>query len=213
MLSSAMGLLTAGCAGNPVLRSMETVAARAAGLPRETEIDRATVAKIPYATIQAKFGDGPPTLLVLQAYDGAMLEWIDTKSTLLATRTGRLVKTVGFSEDLRRVYIEGSDPLASSPQKLDRMARFEMRLDLMSKTLDVVRLMSEIEPVGPETITIVGLDFKTVHLRERCRAVSTKWSFENEYWVDTYDGFVWRSTQHFAKSLPPLTIDVLKPAA
>jgi hypothetical protein len=213
MLTSAMGLLTAGCAGNPIVRSVESVAARAVGLPREAEVDRATVAKIPYATIQAKFGDGPATLLILQAYDGARLAWIDTKGTLLVTRTGRLIQTVGFPEDLRHVAIDGPDPLSAAPHDLKSTARIEMQYDLMTATLDVVRLTSRIEPVAPETITILGLDFKTVHLRERCHAVSAKWSFDNEYWVDAYDGFVWRSKQHFARSLPPLTIDVLKPAA
>jgi hypothetical protein len=213
VLSSAAGLLAAGCAGNPVFRTIESAAARATGMPRDVKIDRATIAKIPYATIQARFGGGPSALLVLNAYDGETLEWIDTDNNLLATRAGRLVKTVGFREDLRRVVLEGTDPLADAPQHLAGPARFSMRYDLMASTLDVVQLASRVEPMGEETITIAEIDFKTTRLRERCNAVSTKWAFNNDYWVDIYDGFVWRSRQHFAKSLPPLTIEVLKPAA
>jgi len=213
VLSSAAGLLAAGCAGNPVLRTIESAAARATGMPRDIKIDRATIAKIPYATIQARFGGGPTALLVLNAYDGETLEWTDNDKNLLATRSGRLVKTVGFREDLRRVAFEGADPLSKAPQRLGAPANFSMRYDLMATTLDVVQLASRLERVGDETITIAEVDFKTTRLRERCNATSTKWSFDNDYWVDIYDGFVWRSRQHFAKSLPPLTIEVLKPAA
>ena len=210
---AAAGLLTTGCARNPILQSVSGIATRTSGLPRDVEIDRATIAKIPYATIRARFGDGLTSLLLLRAYDGPELDWVASDNTLLVTSSGRLVKTVGFPEDLRRVAFEGADPLASAPQALTGPARYGMKYDLMTTALNVVHVESELEPVGPETITIADIDFKTMRLRERCRAAFVKWTFENEYWVDAYDGFVWRSRQHFARSLPPLTIEVLKPAA
>ena len=210
---SAAGLLTAGCAGNPILRSAKSAASRAMGLPQDVEIDRATIAKIPYATIRAKFGGGPTSLLILNSTDGQNRDWVASDNTLLVTRTGRLVKTFGFTENLRRVAFDGMDPLAVRPQSIDGSIRYGMQYDLDAGALNVVDVTSHLEAVGTETITIVGLDFKTLHLREKCKARGIKWHFENHYWVDIYDGFVWRSRQHFAKSLPPLTIEVLKPAA
>ena len=210
---SAAGLLTAGCAGNPILRSVKSAASRAAGLPQDVEIDRATIAKIPYATIRAKFGGGPTSLLVLNSTDGLNRDWVASDNTLLVTRTGRLVKTYGFAENLRRVAFDGPDPLATRPQSIDGTVRYGMRYDLETSALNVVDVTSRLEPVGPETITIAGLDFKTLHLREKCKVPTIRWHFENNYWVDVYDGFIWRSRQHFAKSLPALVIEVLKPAA
>ena len=210
---SAAGLLTAGCAGNPILQSVKSAASRAAGLPQDVEIDRATIAKIPYATITAKFGGGPTSLLVLNSTDGLNRDWVASDNTLLVTRAGRLVNTYGFAANLRRVAFEGVDPLAAHPQKIDGSVDYQMRYDLETKALNVVDVISRLEAVGPETITIADLDFKTVHLREKCRVPTIKWHFENDYWVDVYDGFVWRSRQHFAQGLPPLTIEVLKPSA
>ena len=213
LLTSAMGLLTAGCASNPIFRSVESVASRAAGMPRDLEIDRATIAKIPYATIRAKFGHGLTSLLVLDSTDGEKLNWVASDNTLLVTQSGRLIETFGFPEDLRHVAFAGADPLATAPQSIRAPVDYEMTYDLQTNARNVIDVASRLEPVSAETITIVGLTFKTMHLREHCRSRALKWHFHNDYWVDVYDGFVWRSKQHFARSLPPLTIDVLKPAA
>ncbi len=213
LLASAVGILVEGCAENPILRSVRSVASRAVGVPRDVEIDRATIAKIPYATIRARFGDGPAALLVLSATDGSTLDWTDSDRTLLVTRAGRLVQTYGFDQNLRRVAFDGMDPLTDRPQNISGMIRYGMRYDVQSKAINVVDVFSRLDVVGPETITIADIDFKTLHLRERCAAPALGWHFKNDYWVDIYDGFVWRSQQHFAKSLPPLTIEVLKPAA
>jgi Group 4 capsule polysaccharide lipoprotein gfcB, YjbF len=213
VLTAAAGLCMTGCAHNPILQSVSAATGRITGLPRDVKIDRATIAKIPYATIRARFGDGLTSLLLLRTDDDSELNWVASDNTLLVTRSGRLIKTVGFPEDLRRIAFDRADPLSDAPQALTGPARYAMKYDLMTTALNVIQVASDLEPVGDETITIAEIDFKTVHLRERCRAASPKWTFQNDYWVDAFDGFVWRSRQHFARSLPPLTIEVLKPAA
>ena len=213
VLTATAGLLTTGCARNSILQSISRAATSTTGLPKDVEIDRATIAKIPYATIRARFGDGLASLLLLRSNEGPEHHWVASDNTLLVTRFGRLVKTVGFPEDLRRVSFVGADPLAQAPQTLSNPVRYGMRYDLMTTLLNVIEVESDLEAKGEETITIANIDFKTLRLREQCHADGTNWAFHNDYWVDVYDGFVWRSRQHFARSVPPLTIEVLKPAA
>ena len=69
------------------------------------------------------------------------------------------------------------------------------------------------EIVERQKIVILDLDFDTILIREKSSARAVNWKFENLYWVDIYDGFVWKSRQHFVRGLPPMEIEVLKPPA
>jgi hypothetical protein len=52
-----------------------------------------------------------------------------------------------------------------------------------------------------------------IRIREDTNVPLLDWKFSNTFWVDTVSGIAWRSEQHFAPGLPPLEIEVLKPAA
>ena len=73
-------------------------------------------------------------------------------------------------------------------------------------------IVSVFEPLGPITLTILEIEFDTVLVRERNTAKTMRWSYDNYYWVDAYDGFVWKSVQHIVRKFSPIEIEVLKPA-
>jgi hypothetical protein len=72
---------------------------------------------------------------------------------------------------------------------------------------------SVFEKLGPRKVRIVELDFDTILVRERNVARTLKWRFENLYWVDPGDGFVWKSRQVIARGFAPVQFEILKPAA
>lgn len=85
-------------------------------------------------------------------------------------------------------------------------------VDLDEPTRYGIMLASSFQDLGPASVVIAELEFDTRHIRETCRARELDWRFENDYWIDPQHGLVWRSTQHFHPEMPPVEIDLLKPA-
>jgi hypothetical protein len=214
LLATSLGWLVVGCGENrSIPNAISAIRLAASGGPKTT-ITRQMIEKIPYASIGAKVGKGPRALLVLGRYDGPDLHWISGDRAALVTRAGRLVKTVGFPRDLRATTSTMTDPLADAPHRLTAPAPFRRTVDVREAESYITHdLDSILIPLGPETITIAEIAFKTIHLRERNQARFANWTFQNDYWVDIYDGFVWKSRQFFARGLPPVDIEVFKPAA
>ena len=152
-------------------------------------------------------------MLVLSRYDGSDLHWISGERIVIATRHGRVVKTAGLSVNLSDTRAFELDPLASSPHRIEAPREFVRYVDIDENNRYSMPIHSIFETVREERITIVEIEFDTVLVRESNEAKTFSWGFENLYWVDAIDGFVWRSRQHIARSLPPVVIEVLKPAA
>ncbi|MSO64427.1 MAG: YjbF family lipoprotein [Alphaproteobacteria bacterium] len=200
------------CGDNPLGGNViRAIRYSAVGLP-DAPITRAGIDKLPYASIAAKVGKGPRSLLILWRRENDDLHWIAADGGVLVTRSGRLVKTAGFPTNLRDTIPIGSDPVMGALHRAD-LARSAARIvDLDQDSLYGLRIDSEYQVVGPTKIAITGIDLETILVIERNRATSVQWSFENRFWVDADDGFVWRSVQHFTRGTPPVEIEILKPA-
>jgi len=83
----------------------------------------------------------------------------------------------------------------------------------MRQLLPKCRIRFKLRQTRSRQLTIVGIEFDTILVRERNRARVVPWTFENLYWVDPGDGFVWQSRQHIARSFPPVAFQILKPPA
>ena len=182
-----------------------------AGLP-DYPISRDIVNNLPYASMAAKIGKGPHSLLVLWRRERDDLHWLSADNAVLVTRGGRVVKTAGLSENIRDTIFIGADPVAAGLHHGASGITSKRTLDIEpgQYTLPVD---STFEVRGPRRITITEIDFDTILVVERNVAQTVNWSFNNLYWVDPADGFVWKSRQHIARGFPPAVIEMLKPAA
>jgi hypothetical protein len=215
-LTGSMALLAAGCLESPIVMNFASAYKFAVGGLPDVPISRDQVGKIPYASISAKIGRGPRSLMILWRVAGNEQHWMSADRAVLVTRGGRVVKTAGFPENLKDTNMLGEDPLAEGLHQLEEKVTFSRTIDL----IDLDRghhygspIDSTLTPLGPRTITIVDIDFETILVREYNRAKTLTWNFTNYYWVDRFDGFVWKSLQHIARSFPPVEIEILKPAA
>jgi hypothetical protein len=192
------------------------VKAQAFGYP-DLPLQRKTIAKLPYASMSARLGRGPQALLLLARSQGGEQHWVSgLDRSVLALRGGRVVKTFGFPENLKNTRNEGSDPVNRRLHKLqpqDQPLRHTRYLDLDIGTHYGLIVDSVFHSLGPRKLRIVELDFDTILVREQNSARTLNWKFENLYWVDPADGFVWQSTQAIARSFPPVQFQVLKPPA
>lgn len=151
--------------------------------------------------------------MLLARYDGQNLHWVSKDKIVLVTRNGLIMRTVGLPENLKGSQVLGSHPLIEGGHRLMRPVRAARILDFGEKLRYSIQVDSVVEPLGQRRIHILGLEFEVMLLRERATARARNWQFENFYWVDKYDGRVWRTRQHVGRSMPPIDIEILKPAA
>ena len=163
--------------------------------------------------MSAKIGRGPRSLLILWREEGDEQHWMSADNAVLVTRNGRVVKTAGFPENLKDTNVAGEDPVAAGLHQLVEKVTISRTIDLDKGNNYGLPVDSTFTPLGPRTIAIVDIDFETILVREYNRAQTLNWNFTNYYWVDRFDGFVWKSRQHIARSFAPVEIEILKPAA
>jgi len=179
----------------------------------DVEITRAIIDQIPYASISAKVGKGPRSLLILGRYAGGDLHWLSADNASVVTRGGRVVKTSGFPENIKATQYLNADPVARQLHLPSALRHFSRSVDIDADNFYGLVLDSEFEKRGETEITIAELKLRTILVEEVNKARTINWNFTNYYWIDVYDGFVWKSVQYIARSFPPIEIEVLKPAA
>jgi hypothetical protein len=176
-------------------------------------LTRAQIADIPYATIMAKIGRGPQSLLLLGRIDGPDLHWISADRNVFVTRGGRLMKTVGLPVNLVRTRINISDPITSGAATQGADERVVRYVDMMPGNYFDAGIRARYDVIGSERIEILDLHYDTLVVRERNSVPVIGWNHTNLFWIGREDGIVWRSEQHFAPDTPPLEITITKPAA
>ncbi|MBT3533597.1 MAG: YjbF family lipoprotein [Rhodospirillaceae bacterium] len=207
-------LFLGGCINSPIIGNAFDVAkAQVFGYP-DLPLRRSTIAKLPYASMTARVGEGPQALLLLARSQGDEQHWISgLDRSVLALRGGRVVKTFGFPENLKDTRADSIDPVDRLLHKLTQPIHHTRYLDLDVGPHYGLVIDSVFESLGPRKLRIVELDFDTILVRERNVARTLNWRFENLYWVDPADGFVWKSTQTIARGFPPVHFQILKPPA
>jgi hypothetical protein len=207
-------LLLSNCITSPIIGNAYDVAkAHVFGHP-DLPLRRSTITKLPYASMTARVGEGPQALLLLARSQGSEQHWISgLDRSVLALRGGRVVKTFGFPENLKDTRADSIDPVDRLLHKLTQPVRHTRYLDLDVGPHYGLIVDSVFERLGPRKVRIVELDFDTILIREQNVARTLNWHFENLYWVDPADGFVWKSRQAIARGFPPVQFEILKPPA
>lgn len=179
----------------------------------DLHLTRADIDRIPYASIAIRVGDGPQALLVLGRYDGDKLDWISAEHEVVVTRRGRVVKTYGLPQDLSETVFLTADPVGQPSRAVAAAQSCLRTLDLEPGHHDGVVVSSRFEKIGDEAVDILGERIPAELWQERGAAAQLAWEFVNLYWIDPNSGYVWKSRQSAAPSLPPLEIIVYRRAA
>jgi hypothetical protein len=209
----ALGLLAAGCAAPGSIPGRFDALRLAVQGPPDPQITREQVERLPYASMRARFGRGPASLLVLGRYAGDELHWISADRSVIATRAGRVVRTVGFPRDLKATQGIGEDPLARGLHRLEGRTESLRLVDLEPGDLYQVPVRSVFRIADETEIETLGRTRRTLHVIEEGEAAQLGWAFVNHYWAEPGTGFVWESVQSTAPGQPAVHIEVLKPAA
>jgi hypothetical protein len=207
------GLALAGCGESKLARTVvDAYQVAIVGRP-DVPISRSTVTNLPYASIAAKIGKGPRSLLILWRQDQDDLHWLSADDAAIVTRNGRVVKTAGLPETLVDTRSISTDPVGDGLSSGAQGPTYVREIDTSPPPQFGLLIESKFREVGPRRLSIADIEFDTVLFHEHCRAKTLNWSFTNRYWVDPADGFVWRSEQTIARNFPSIEIEILKPAA
>jgi len=212
VLTGGFASLVTGCVESPVIfNAFDALKYSIVGFP-DVPIKRDEVSKIPYASISAKIGMGPLSLLVLWRRENDDLHWISADRAIIVTRHGRVVKTYGFPENMKDTKELGRDPVNNSLHLSTSSASFNRSIDIDVNKRYGIPVESKFERIGPRKITIAEIEIETILFTEKNTARTVNWSFTNYFWADAYDGFIWKSRQHIARNFDPIDIEILKPA-
>jgi hypothetical protein len=175
-------------------------------------LSRREIESQPKAMLRLRQGREIETLMTQTRGMGRDLHWISPRRLLVATRKGRLVKSVGLRANLRTTQFLSPDPVAVGLHRADAPMETKRIVDLSGGQRFGRLIISRFEIVGPTTISIAEISHNVLLVKERNEMAPEGWRFENSFWVDPRNGFVWRSIQHLAPEVPPVEIDILKPA-
>jgi hypothetical protein len=118
------------------------------------------------------------------------------------------VRTVGLPYDLGGLRDTGNNPSGARPgtaQSAQYLLDFP-DLGIFGATAECMS-----REMGEESIGILGQPVATRHLREHCSVPAMRWNYDNDFWIDPVNGFVWRSSQHVHPDSPPIVLEVFRP--
>jgi hypothetical protein len=211
LLLCGLSTLATGCAEIPIIVNAAKAVKMITFGDSDAEISRDQVSKIPYATISAKVGRGPKSLLVLAKKERGRLHWMSADNAVLVTMGGRIVQTAGFPENINYTMFTGHDPVNRRFHLKNPPIYSAREIDIEIDHRFGIPIHSRYISEGAREISVAQVKIQTLLVKEYNVAKTLNWSFTNYYWVDKFDGFVWKSRQHIARSFPPIEIEVLKP--
>jgi len=181
-----------------------------AGEASGSAFTRAQVENLRYASLQAWFDRGPKALIILaEAQDRQRLLWRSAERQSITTFGPFVVSALGIDPELRDTSFQGkwsSDPREMVGTRATRV------LDVaVEGERALVHLESRFEVEKRETLTILE---RTYDLQRVTEVVSSggRNRYENHYWIEPSSGRYWKSRQIVVPTLPPLNIEILKPA-
>lgn len=198
--------LLAGCQDSDLGQLTQLVYTGLTSTPPKITRDQA--AAVPYASMGLELGDTAQVLLVLGTETGNELDWFAGDQLFIRTRNGRIIRTVGLPYDLG-----GLRPVdASMTARPVSVAAARYSFDFPDLGIYDAVAQCTTRDTGNAMVDVFGSQIATRHIVEHCAVPDARWNFDNEYWTDPMTGYVWRSTQHIHPQLPPVVLQVFRPA-
>jgi len=175
----------------------------------DQRITRAQAAAISYASMGFRINGGRQQIIVLATDSGGEMVWTAASRIVLATRNGRLWRSVGLPHDLGNTTAPGTLPPPA--QAMTAPFRSVRQMDFPDAGLYGVTLTCSAVLRGRVSISILGATIPTARVDESCRASGTAWSFTDSFWIDPQTGMVWEANLHVHPSGQTLQTQILRP--
>jgi hypothetical protein len=174
-------------------------------------VTKEQAAAIPYASMGYRLNDGSEQLLVLATDNNGEQLWTSASHIVIATRGGRIVRTVGLPSNVSAVTPATGQIIPPLGSALSGTVNYARLLDLPDERIYGAALTCKLTYRGRQTILILGRGISTIKMEESCASRSSDWSFTDSYWLDANSGLVWKSIQHISPTDGKIETEILRP--
>ncbi|KEY60040.1 YjbF family lipoprotein [Serratia sp. DD3] len=149
-------------------------------------------------------------VMVLGAFENGEEKWVSQDRTLMVLRHGRVVKTLGWKDNLLSVSNLDLDPLAD-PQRLVDGARWSYLLTWTEENqVRSGHAESIFHRLEDKPLVIGGKRQHYHFIEETVRIDDLGKSWVNRFWLDPQTGMVVKSEQFMGADYFPIEITILK---
>ncbi|QHM72782.1 YjbF family lipoprotein [Mixta intestinalis] len=169
------------------------------------------IRSLPYASIYLRVNHGQRIFLVLGYAENGQHKWVTQDRAMLVTQNGRLVKTLGLTNNLLETTNLSQDPLAQ-PLLIQEGDSWSYVLIWTDKgRLQSALVTSRFQRAQDEILHIAGKAIACRVWREKASVAATGVRWQNTFWIDNASGEVRQSTQHSGAEALSVDITLLKP--
>jgi hypothetical protein len=165
-----------------------------------------------YDLIYVRVDDKPRATMVLAYLEHGQHKWLSGDDVLLVMEQGRIVRTLGFRNDLTFVSNTAADPIRRENREL--VQREWSRLtDWQFQHQSGYQLSSVVEEVAGEFVDVLEHTYDTRVLKEVVHFQDSDQHIENLFWFERSTGLLLQSRQQLAPHMPVFTVTYISQAA
>lgn len=173
-------------------------------------IDRAKVDRVQYASMALTVADGPQAFIVLAWNEDNTQKWLTADTKMIATSNGRLIKTLGFSNNLLSMESESPDPL-TYPLFIQEGQQWHAQARWQENGFHAANITSHFHWAGSEDFTVLSVTRNYRVLEETVTAETDGATWQQRYWVDPQSGRIVHSKQVLYPHGQTWSLTLLKP--
>lgn len=179
----------------------------------DVELPVQKIEQLPYASAYLKVGKAPQAFVVLATSEQGQQKWVTADKNMVVTQNGRVVKTIGFNEDIVYVSNVSRDPLFLGLLKSDTPKKWHYKTVWSQVFKGGYEQFSEFESKGYETVTVLEKSRQLHRFDEKVTVPALNKTYTNNYWLNPENGMVIKANQHMGPDLALIQFTILKPYA
>jgi hypothetical protein len=195
------------CSSNSVYRELFEGVSLLFSSPKDLTDEQ--IESVPYASMQARIGKTPNTLIVLEQVNNDIFKWTSSNLIKIYTKKGFIVRFSGLGNELENIDLDPKHPVNSGIFEINNSNELTSFYTFDNPKLFRLPVKTKFSFLREEEITILGEVFRTKVFAEESSDNLINWRFRNLYWVDDYN-YIIKSKQHFTPRNPAINLKVTK---
>jgi hypothetical protein len=214
LLSALLLLLTSGC--NGTYHTYYQTLKISLKKQKDTQITLFEVRKSKIDIIHVKRGERPKAIMALAYFENGQHKWVSNDNVMLIIESGRIIRTLGLSDNL--IYLSNTDldPLKSLPVIINNKPQPQTWTRVSDRNSDEYGypMTSIFKPASTEELPVLSLNIaaslyvETVIYEASSDYIQLNDSWKNYYWYSK-GGSLIKSVQKFSPLSEPLEITYL----
>lgn len=180
--------------------------------PDDVTVSDEQIESLPYASMYLRIDKGQRIFLVLGYDENGQQKWVTQDRAMLVTQKGRLVKTLGLSDNLLEVNNLPQDPLTHPLHIRDGESWTRIMSWTENGQLRSSSAASRFTRDRDEVLMLAGRQIACHVWHEEVTLAANGTQWQNTFWIDAVSGEMRQSVQQVGADTLPVEITILKPA-